>query len=106
MGTRYSPSVQVVAKRTLRTFWERHPRSEAPLRTWHALVSHANWLRPQDAKDMFGGAVDIVADNRLIFDVGGNKYRIVVRVSYEYKRVLIKFVGTHADYDRIDPETV
>lgn len=51
---------------------------------------------------MYGNAVDFVADNRIVFDIGGNKYRLVVRVSYEYGQVLIKFVGTHAEYDKID----
>ncbi|ESR24787.1 hypothetical protein N177_2110 [Lutibaculum baratangense AMV1] len=51
---------------------------------------------------MFGTTVDFVADNRVVFDIGGNKYRLVVHVSYEFKRVLIKFIGTHRDYDRID----
>ena len=55
---------------------------------------------------MFGASVDFVADNRLIFDIGGNKFRLVVHVAYRFKRVLIKFVGTHKAYDRIDPETV
>ena len=55
---------------------------------------------------MFGTTVDFVADNRLVFDIGGNKFRLVVHVAYPYRRVLIKFVGTHAAYDRIDVETV
>jgi mRNA interferase HigB len=57
-------------------------------------------------KAEFGASVDFVGDNRLIFDIGGNKYRLIVHVAYAYKRVLVKFVGTHADYDRIDPEAV
>ena len=55
---------------------------------------------------MFGTNVDFVHDNRLVFDIAGNNYRLIVRVAYPYKRVLIKFVGTHAEYDRIDPETI
>ena len=55
---------------------------------------------------MLGSTVDFVGDNRLIFDIGGNKYRLVVHVAYRFKRVLIKFVGTHKEYDKIDPETV
>lgn len=55
---------------------------------------------------MFGTSVDFVADSRLIFDIGGNKFRLIVHVSYPYKRVLIKFVGTHAEYDSIDAETI
>lgn len=55
---------------------------------------------------MFGGNVDFVGDNRVIFDIGGNKYRLIVHVAYAYGRVLVKFVGTHADYDAIDAECV
>ena len=57
-------------------------------------------------KELFGTTVDFVHDNRLIFDIGGNKYRLVVHVAYGFNRVLIKFVGTHKEYDRIDPGTV
>jgi len=98
--------MQVIAKRTLQRFWQRHAQAEGPLTVWHALVSQAVWSGPQDVKRQFGTAVDFVADNRIIFDIGGNKYRLVVHVSYEFRRVLIKFVGTHKDYDRIDPEKV
>ena len=56
---------------------------------------------------MFGANVDFVGDNRVIFDIGGNKYRLIVRVAYDpYYRVMIKFVGTHDEYDKIDPEAV
>jgi len=98
--------VQIIAKRTLRQFWSAHPDAEVPLRTWHAIVEHAQWSGPADVKRQFGAAVDFVADNRAIFDIGGDKYRLIVHVAYRFKRVLIKFVGTHRQYDRIDPETV
>jgi mRNA interferase HigB len=98
--------MRVIARRTLKEFWGRHPQAERPLRAWFAFVSAAQWRNPADVKRQFGATVDFVADNRLIFDVAGNKYRVVVHVSYAYGRVLIKFVGTHAAYDRIDPETV
>ena len=77
-----------------------------PLRTWFAIVQKSSWSGPSDVKRQFGSAVDFVSDNRAIFDIGGNKYRLIVHVAYRFKRVLIKFVGTHKDYDRIDPETV
>jgi mRNA interferase HigB len=86
--------MQVIAKRTLRLFWERHAQAEGPLRSWHAQVTRARWKGPADVKVMFGSMVDFVADNRVIFDIGGNKYRLVVHVAYRFKRVLIKFVGT------------
>ena len=98
--------MQVIAKRTLRLFWERHAQAEGPLRSWHAQVTRARWKGPADVKVMFGPMVDFVADNRVIFDIGGNKYRLVVHVAYRFKRVLIKFVGTHKEYDRIDPGRV
>ena len=98
--------MQVIAKRTLKQFWAKHPRAEAPLRGWFALATAASWETPQDVKRQFGNTVDFVADNRVIFDIGGNKYRLIVHIAYAYKRVLIKFVGTHGEYDNIDPETV
>src|SRR5437879_4023412 len=98
--------MQIVARRTLRKFWELHSQAEGPIRAWSALVSKASWRSPIDVKRQFVNTVDFVADNRIIFDLGGNKYRLVVHASYEFSRVLVKFIGSHADYDRIDPETV
>ena len=97
--------MHVVARRTLRAFWIVHPQAQTPLRTWYALASRAVWTGPADIRAMFGSA-DFVGDNRVIFDIGGNKYRLVVRVAYPFGRVMIKFVGTHAEYDSINPETV
>ncbi|NTE85301.1 type II toxin-antitoxin system HigB family toxin [Agrobacterium rubi] len=98
--------MQIIAKSTLKLFWERHAQAETPLKTWYAIVSKAEWSGPSDVKTAFGSTVDFVSDNRVIFDISGNKYRLIVHVAYTYKRVLIKFVGTHKDYDQIDPETV
>ena len=98
--------VQIIAKSALRAFWEREPRAETPLRTWYRTVSDARWTGPAEVKATFGTTVDFVGDNRVIFDLGGNKYRLIVHVAYAYGRVLVKFVGTHKEYDRIDPETV
>lgn len=98
--------MQVIAKSRLRAFWERHPQARQPLSTWYATVSRALWRGPEDVKRVFGAKVDFVADNRIIFDIGGNKYRLIVHVAYDYRRVLIKFIGTHAEYDRIDPEVI
>ncbi len=98
--------MRIIARRTLKEFWERHPRAQAPLVLWYARVSRAEWNSPADVKSTFGTTVDFVGDNRVIFDVGGNNYRVIAHISYAFGRVLIKFVGTHSDYDRIDPETV
>ena len=106
MGTFYNLGMQVIAKRTLKLFWLTHPQAETPLRVWHATAKKAEWTSPADIKAQFGGVVDFVGDNRVIFDIGGNKFRLIVHVAYRYKRVLIKFVGTHSEYDLIDAETV
>jgi mRNA interferase HigB len=97
--------MQVIARRTLREFWERHPRAEGPIRAWLGVVAAAHWDSPTDMKQ-FGGTVDFVGDNQVIFDLGGNKYRLIAHVSFTFGRVLMKFIGTHAEYDQIDPETV
>lgn len=98
--------MQVIAKRTLRQFWERHPRAETPLKVRFAIAGKAQWTGPADVGNDFGSSVDFVGDNRVIFDIDGNKYRLIVHVAYPFRRMLIKFFGTHAEYDRIDPETV
>ena len=98
--------MQVIALRTLRQFWRRHPQAEGPLRAWYAVVSRARWAGPADVKRQFGTTVYFMRDNRIVFDIAGNKYRLIVRVAYSFHRVLVKFVGTHAEYDRIDAETV
>lgn len=98
--------MQIIARRTLRQFWEKHPYAEKPLRAWYGMVAAAEWSGPADVKKMFGNNVDFVADHRAIFDIGGNKFRLVVHAAYRYRRVLVKFVGTHRDYDTIDPATI
>lgn len=73
--------MHIIAKRTLRAFWERHNQAEGPLRAWYALVDHAEWTGPADVKAMFGRTVDFVADNRAVFDIAGNKYRLIVHIA-------------------------
>lgn len=97
--------MQVLSKRVLRDFWEREPKAKAPLTAWYKTVSQAEWNNVAEMKATFRSA-DVVSDNRVIFDVGGNKYRVIAHVAYRFKKVLIKFVGTHKEYDAIDPETV
>jgi mRNA interferase HigB len=98
--------MNVISKATLRAFWHRHPQACGPLEAWFADVRHADWDGPADVKADFGSTVDFVGDNRVIFDIAGNKYRLIVHIAYRFKRVLVKFVGTHAEYNRIDPETI
>jgi mRNA interferase HigB len=99
-------ATNVIARKALRDFWEQHPQAETPLGMWYHIVSKGDWDSPADLKKAFGINVDFLGDNRAVFDIGGNKYRLVVRFAYKFKSALIKFVGTHAEYDRIDAETV
>ena len=89
----------------MRDFWERHPEAEASLRAWYHDVSHADWTGPDDVRREYVAA-SFVANNRVVFNVRGNRYRIVVAVNYPYRVVYVRFVGTHEDYDRIDVATV
>ena len=98
--------MQVIARRTLKEFWARHSHTAGPIRSWFAITAKAQWASSAEIKRQFGATVDFVGDNRVIFDLGGNKFRLIVHVSFAFGRVLVKFIGTHAEYDRIDPETV
>lgn len=97
--------MKVVAVSTLRRFWKRHPDSEQALKAWHDEARHAAWKTPQDIKDRYASA-SFVANNRAIFNIKGNDYRLVVAVAYRFQAVYIKFVGTHAEYDRADAASV
>jgi mRNA interferase HigB len=105
MGTCYIPLMRVIAKRTLTEFWAIHPQAQTPLRVWFQIALKAQWRSFADVRASFG-SVDVVGDKRFIFNIAGNRYRLAARISFEHQRVLIKFIGTHADYDSIDPETV
>lgn len=100
--------MRIIAKRTLRQFWEAHPRNwpaRAPLEDWYAQARSADWATPADVKRQFGDA-SVLKGSRVVFNVGGNKYRLIVRINYPYRVVYIRFVGTHAEYDTIDAQTV
>jgi mRNA interferase HigB len=97
--------MKVVARKLLVDFWARHPDAKGPLTAWFHAVRQAEWGGPADIRAQFGSA-DFVGDNRVIFNIGGNKYRLVVHVYYPHRLVRTKFVGTHGQYDRINPETI
>jgi len=100
-------SVRVLAKSSLQRFWERPGCADArgPLHSWYSEAIKATWRAPQDIKDQYASA-SICGNDRVVFNIGGNKYRLVVEVQYQAGIVWVKFVGTHAQYDRIDVETV
>jgi len=102
-GAGYLQGVRIICRRTLREFWGRRGRqdSEQPLRAWFAEARRARWRTPADIKAVHRNA-SFVGSDRLVFNIGGNKYRLVVAVKYSAQIVFLRFVGTHAAYDDID----
>lgn len=97
--------MRVIALGTLRDFWRAHPDAELPLRSWYALASRAEWSSPQDIRSAYRTA-SFIAGNRVVFDIKGNRYRLVVAVHYDRKAMFIRFVGTHREYDQIDATAI
>ena len=89
----------------LREFWVKHPDSMVALQTWFHDVKQAGWTTPEDIKEVYRNA-SFVANNRVVFNIKGNHYRLVVVVVYQYGVVYIRFVGTHEEYNRIDVTTI
>lgn len=89
----------------LRECYEEHADAEAALTAWYRVASKAEWKDLNDLKKDYPSA-DLVGDQRVVFNIKGNHYRLVARVNYLYKRIMIKWVGTHAEYDKIDAATV
>jgi mRNA interferase HigB len=97
--------VRIIARRVLWEFWERHPDAEQPLRAWFHDAQMADWRTPADVKRLYASA-RIVGGNRVVFNIGGNKYRLVVAVNHTFRVCYIRFLGTHQAYDRVDVETM
>ena len=97
--------MKVIAVSTLKRFWNRHPDAEQALKAWYDEAKHATWSKPQDIRNHYANA-SFVARNRVVFNIKGNDYRLVVAVAYRFQALYIKFIGTHAEYDRIDAATV
>lgn len=97
--------MNVVAISTLRAFWEKHSAAEQPLKAWYDEAKAASWTTPQDIKNNYASA-SFVGNNRVVFNIKGNDYRLIVAVAYRYQAVYIKFIGTHAEYNKIDAATV
>lgn len=98
--------MRVIALSALRRFWEcGHGDAREPLLAWYRHALQADWRNPAELKRDFGTA-SILRDGRAVFNIAGNKYRLVVWVNYPYRVVYVRFVGTHSQYDRIDAQTV
>jgi len=97
--------VRIISIASLKQFRETHNQAEQPLKAWVDEVKQAQWKTPQDIKDKYRSA-DFLSTNRVVFNIKGNDYRLIVAVAYRFQAVYIKFVGTHAEYDKIDADTV
>lgn len=93
--------MRIISKKILCDFWEKHFDSEQQLTSWFRETSHAQWNSPRDIKKDYPSA-SFLEDNRVIFNIKGNKYRLIVRINYDYQMIWIRFVGTHTAYDKID----
>ena len=97
--------MRVIAKKTLREFWLRHADSKGQLESWYNEAKKANWQTPNDIKREYPSA-SFIQGNRVIFNIKGNHYRLIVKISYDYGMVWIRFLGTHKEYDKVDPVTI
>jgi len=97
--------MRIIALATLRAFWGKYPDAEIPLRAWYALASRADWKTPADIKAAYRNA-SFTANRRVVFNIKGNDYRLVVAVRYGQGLMYVRFVGTHRQYDRIDVEAI
>lgn len=101
----YSVAVRVIAVASLRAFWLQHPDAEQPLKAWFEEASKASWMQPSDIKAQYRSA-SILKNRRVVFNIKGNDYRLVVAVAYRLQIVYVKFIGTHPQYDAIDANTI
>ena len=97
--------MRIIAKKALRDFWTRHPECEQQLKAWHQEAEEANWKGPNNIKQDFPSA-SIIGENRVVFNIKGNHFRLIVKINYSFGMVWIRFVGTHKQYDKIDATTI
>lgn len=97
--------MRIIKKQTLQNFWGKYPGAEQALMAWYQEARHANWEKPEDIKDKYGSA-SILADNRVVFNICGNKYRLIVKIMYKLGCIYIRFIGTHTEYEKINAEEI
>src|ERR687895_763062 len=97
--------MRIISKKTLKESGERKPAAKSALEAWHAEAKNAHWSTPAEVKASYAAA-SILKDGRVVFNIGGNKYRLVVWINYDFFTVYVSFVGTHKEYDEIDAQTI
>lgn len=97
--------MRIISRKTLKAFWERYPNAEQALQAWYADLKASHWKSPSEIKSVYRNA-SFVGNDRVVFNIKGNTYRVVIAIQYQFGIVYIRFVGTHEEYDRIDAATV
>lgn len=99
--------MRIIAFRSLRTFWEQHEysNSEVSLRAWYHDVKGSNWKNSNELKQQYSNA-SILGEGRIVFNIKGNSYRLIVLIDYEFQIMFIRFIGTHQQYDNVDAKTI
>ena len=97
--------MRIIALKTLKEFWTREPESEEALNAWYKETNESLWNEPADIKEKYRSA-SILKNSRVVFNICGNKYRVIVKINYKYNMVYIRFVGTHKEYDKINAEEI
>jgi mRNA interferase HigB len=97
--------MRIIAKKTIREFWEAYPDSEQSLKSWYQEVSRVKWKNPHQVKQHFSTA-SIIGDKRVVFNICGNKYRLIVEIDYTKSWVFVRFIGTHKTYNKVDATSI
>ncbi len=97
--------MRIIALSTLKEFWQREPEAEESLKAWYKEAEGASWSTPAEIKEKYRSA-SILKNNRVVFNICDNKYRLIVRVNYKYHMIYIRFLGTHKEYDKVNAEEV
>ena len=98
--------MKVIKRKVLVDFWRIHTQTREPLEHWYRLTKAGRWRQPADVKRVFGINVDIIRNNRAVFDIEDNEFRLIAEINYRRQAVFIRFLGTHATYDKVDATTI
>lgn len=97
--------MRILSKKTLVEYWTKVPAAEVELKAWFAEAKDAKWQTPVEIKAKYGSA-SILKEGRVVFNICGNNFRLVVRINYEFQTIYVRFVGTHKDYDKINAQSI
>ena len=97
--------MRVIAKKILREFWTKHSDCEQQLKAWYQETSNAEWKNTNEIKLEYPTA-SIIGDSRIVFNIKGNSYRLIVKINFDYQMIWIRFIGTHAEYDKINAKSI